>query len=283
MGWWEPYGIILSMATNSGHMKWMEPMAKSSTKMPGVGLMAMPQSTHREMAPIDQWMVLWIGSEQSLETQLEWMDIFPIPLFLLKNSTFWDRGRHLDTKLICQNIHRAVIIWQRQRLVLVSHMPILNRSAMLEGTDKLIHSSLAIDWQLQLQFSGNLTELCNELKENHGFAMSDGSYWDWVGMAAWIIKGSTLQSRVIRTIITPTGLEDQSSFWSKLVGIYWQEMNGFNNTNNESALMKQFKTNGCVGLQGGNNNDSRTNDRKAPDEPPEGSWWTKVSTRVCYL
>jgi len=22
---------------------------------------------------------------------------------------------------------------------------------------------------------------------------------------------------------------------------------------------------------------------KAPDQPPEGSWWTKVSTRVCYL
>jgi len=58
-------------------------------------------------------------------------------------------------------------------------------------------------------------------------------------------------------------------------------MNEFNNTNNESAMTKQFKSNGCVGLQGSNNNDNRANDRKAvgkaPDEPPEGSWWTKVS------
>ena len=54
-------------------------------------------------------------------------------------------------------------------------------------------------------------------------------------------------------------------------------MNGFDNTNDESALTKQFKTNGCVGLQQSNNNDSETSDRKAPDEPPEGSWWTKVS------
>jgi len=27
----------------------------------------------------------------------------------------------------------------------------------------------------------------------------------------------------------------------------------------------------------------KANDEKAPDEPPEGSWWTKVSTRMCYL
>jgi hypothetical protein len=42
-------------------------------------------------------------------------------------------------------------------------------------------------------------------------------------------------------------------------------MKGFDNTNNESALMKQFKSNGCVGLQQSNNNDSETSDRKAPD------------------
>jgi len=33
-------------------------------------------------------------------------------------------------------------------------------------------------------------------------------------------------------------------------------MNEFNNTNNESAMTKQFKSNGCVGLQGSNNNDN---------------------------
>jgi len=30
-------------------------------------------------------------------------------------------------------------------------------------------------------------------------------------------------------------------------------MNKFDKTNNESALTKLFKSNGCVGLQGGNN------------------------------
>ena len=33
-------------------------------------------------------------------------------------------------------------------------------------------------------------------------------------------------------------------------------MNEFDNTNNESAMTKQFKSNGCVGLQGSNNNDN---------------------------
>ena len=43
-------------------------------------------------------------------------------------------------------------------------------------------------------------------------------------------------------------------------------MNRFDNTNNESAMTKQFKSNGCVGLQGSNNNDNRTNDRKAVEK-----------------
>ena len=31
-------------------------------------------------------------------------------------------------------------------------------------------------------------------------------------------------------------------------------------------MMKQFKSNGCVELQGSNNNDSKTNDRKAVEK-----------------
>jgi len=34
-------------------------------------------------------------------------------------------------------------------------------------------------------------------------------------------------------------------------------MNEIDNTNNESAMTTQFKSNGCVGLQGSNNNDSK--------------------------
>ena len=43
-------------------------------------------------------------------------------------------------------------------------------------------------------------------------------------------------------------------------------MNEFDNTNNKSAMTKQFKSNGCVGLQGSNNNDNRTSDRKAVEK-----------------
>jgi len=71
---------------------------------------------------------------------------------------------------------------------------------------------LAEDWQLQLQFSGSLTKLHNELKENHGFAVSDGSFQDRMGAAAWIIKGCTLHSQVTGMIITPGSPEDHSTF-----------------------------------------------------------------------
>ncbi len=58
--------------------------------------------------------------------------------------------------------------------------------------------------------------------------------------------------------------------------LIWQESNNNNNTNNKSALTKRFKTNKGVGLHKNNNDNRKTNDKKTPDGPPEGSWWTKV-------
>ena len=44
--------------------------------------------------------------------------------------------------------------------------------------------------------------------------------------------------------------------------LIWQELNGFDNTNNEYALRKQSKTNGCVGLQQINDNNSKASNEK---------------------
>jgi len=48
-------------------------------------------------------------------------------------------------------------------------------------------------------------------------------------------------------------------------------MNGFDNTNNESALTRQFKTMDGLELQQINDNDSRTSNRKAPGSLQKGA------------
>jgi len=50
--------------------------------------------------------------------------------------------------------------------------------------------------------------------------VSDGSYCDQSGAAAWIIEGKTNMNCIIGMMITPKGPTVQSTFWSELVGIY---------------------------------------------------------------
>jgi len=60
------------------------------------------------------------------------------------------------------------------------------------------------------------------------------------------------------------------------MGTTWQEMNDNNNTNNKSALTKWFETNKGVGLHKATMTICKQTIKKMPDEPPEGSWQTKV-------
>jgi len=74
-------------------------------------------------------------------------------------------------------------------------------------------------WGLSVQQSGGQKTLLHALSHGHGYAVSDGSYKDERGAAAWIIEGSTSALRLIGQIYTPGHSTDHSSFCSKLTGI----------------------------------------------------------------
>jgi len=88
------------------------------------------------------------------------------------------------------------------------------------GINKLLHSALATDWQLQLWVKGRLSELKQGLQESYGYAVSNGSYWDKAGATAWIIIGKNAMNHITGMVITPGRPSDHSSFCSKLAGIY---------------------------------------------------------------
>jgi len=56
--------------------------------------------------------------------------------------------------------------------------------------------------------------------DSHGFIVSDGSFQNDAGMAAWIIEGQLTQPRIIGTMIILGSPKDHSSFHSKLAGIF---------------------------------------------------------------
>jgi len=81
-------------------------------------------------------------------------------------------------------------------------------------------SFLATEWQHQLQVQGCLLDLKQELKESYGYVVSNGSYHNQSGAAAWIIEGKTSTNWITGMIITPGCHTDQSSFQRKLAGIF---------------------------------------------------------------
>jgi len=49
----------------------------------------------------------------------------------------------------------------------------------------------ANEWSWNLTIVGNLCELLEDIQEGNGYAVSDGSFQESRGVAAWIIEGTT--------------------------------------------------------------------------------------------
>jgi len=67
---------------------------------------------------------------------------------------------------------------------------------------------------------GKLQDLQNELNQGYRITVSDGSFCDGKGTAPWIIEGKDNTHRLIGVWKTPGIPEDQSSYPSKLWGLY---------------------------------------------------------------
>ena len=88
------------------------------------------------------------------------------------------------------------------------------------GLNALWHSQLARDWKLTLKIVGRLSALIEDIRNGNGYIVSDGSFCNEAGAAAWIIEGRSAATRIIGTMITPGHTTDHSSFRSELTGIY---------------------------------------------------------------
>ncbi len=58
------------------------------------------------------------------------------------------------------------------------------------------------------------------LKHREAIAVSDGSFKNEYGTAAWVIEGESSDSRMCDQVIAPGGPQDQSPYRSELTGIY---------------------------------------------------------------
>jgi len=114
----------------------------------------------------------------------------------------------------------AVILHRGSCLLLAGYDTFVEAPNTLRGLDQFRHSQMAWDWHLQLQTVSSLSELKTNIRNGHGYIVSDGSYCTVAGAAAWNIKGCSANSWVIGMMLTPGSPKDHSSFRSELAGIY---------------------------------------------------------------
>jgi len=81
------------------------------------------------------------------------------------------------------------------------------------------NATIACHWELDIQLTGAQRDLQEALPQGLGYAVSDSSFKDTAGVAAWIIEGSDSIGRLIGKWHTPRPPAAHSSFRSKLVGI----------------------------------------------------------------
>jgi hypothetical protein len=62
--------------------------------------------------------------------------------------------------------------------------------------------------------------LAEAIHQGRAIAVSDGSYKDDFGTAAYVLEGETASNRIVCALATPGIPEDQSSFCSELAGLY---------------------------------------------------------------
>jgi len=74
-------------------------------------------------------------------------------------------------------------------------------------------------WKLELTIP-DMTVLKEAMRRGEAWAVSDGSFVQGTRAAAWTIEGQNKEGRCTSTSLTPGDKSNQSTFQSKLAGIY---------------------------------------------------------------
>jgi hypothetical protein len=62
--------------------------------------------------------------------------------------------------------------------------------------------------------------LATAIQEGDAIAISDGSFQDQYGTAAWFMEGACSLGRIVGAVMVPGTGKDQSAYRSELTGIY---------------------------------------------------------------
>ncbi len=116
-------------------------------------------------------------------------------------------------------IKKATVARHGQKWCLTGYNECEAINTNMDWCQKLRSSEFTLQWGLTINQTGSQSALTNTFSGGLGYAVSDGSFKDEWGSAAWIIEGPTSELRLTGQIHTPGHATDHSSFRSEVAGI----------------------------------------------------------------
>ncbi len=116
-------------------------------------------------------------------------------------------------------LYKATVTTVGARLIMTGYQSCEQTERITDLCQAERITPFSLQWGLQLKLDGPQKVLLKALSEGHGYAVSDGSYKDESGAAAWIIEGQTSAARLTGAWHTPGHEEDHSSFRSEVAGV----------------------------------------------------------------
>jgi len=124
--------------------------------------------------------------------------------------------RSIPEQDIPTHLHRAQIHNTGQKIILQGAAPI--NTTIEDGVSKT--TQVEEEWGIQTRLEGNENILINAIQQGIALAVSDGSFQNQAGAAAWTIESETKENRIVGNGRTPGLNTDQSPYRSELFGLW---------------------------------------------------------------
>jgi len=164
----------------------------------------------------NQWFTDAEGLELYQRTNDRWFSFTPV---LARNRlrSFRLSPIPLTSEQTPTNLMQASVYRQGECITITGRGPIQT------GPAEEITNPLTSCWQrckCQVTTEGSTAQVIQALCDGTAVAVSDGSFKDYAGAAAWTIEGDTAANRVVGTGLTLGNAADQSAYRSELFGLW---------------------------------------------------------------
>ncbi len=120
-------------------------------------------------------------------------------------------------------LHHATVYSKGNYWVCSGHAPTYNdiETSYSSFTDALAASPTSESWCFQsLDIPDDFNIIAEAIRNRSAVSVSNGSFKEGYGTAAWVIEGDDARGRLVGRAISPGSEQDQSPYRSELTGIY---------------------------------------------------------------